>query len=360
MPIKLDIQLLTRWLVSKRWPWHVAFWSFYGTTKAVSYYATIVYYDPLFLEFMLISEVAFVALVYATLRLYTYFYSREKYGYYFFTGLVIWGVYVYLLVIFQKNYLQEIRDIANLRHFDIFLNSITSYFISFILLTMAKYFKDNFIRQFYENAREKLQIQFELQNLKAQISPHFLFNTMNNFYGLAVEQSTKLPLLMVRLSELLRYSLYETTSAQVPLAHEITYLENYIELEKIRLEDSLEFEFKAHVGHAAQLEIAPLIFIVFAENAFKHAKNVEDDFTKIAIEISVSQADVLTFTVTNNCLQNPENIDYNKRGVGLENVRKRLNVLYPEPLHKLNIEKNKNYFQVELCIHLKNKNNEQR
>ncbi len=82
-------------------------------------------------------------------------------------------------------------------------------------------------------------MHFELENLKSQISPHFLFNTMNNFYGLAVDNSNKLPNLMIRLSDLLRYSLYETKQEKVPLENEIKYLENYIELEKIRLEEKL-------------------------------------------------------------------------------------------------------------------------
>ena len=232
---------------------------------------------------MLITEVTFVILVYATLWLYRRFFSQKKYVLYFVISLVVWIVYILLVMRLQYFYLGALPEFKNSNWWNIFLNALTKYFITFLSLTMAKYFKDNFIKQYYENQQKQLQTQTELQNLKAQISPHFLFNTMNNFYGLAVDQSQKLPGLMVRLSELLRYSLYETNHATVPIVSEIAYLKNYIELEKIRLEDTLEFDFSSKIESNDALEIAPLIFIVFVENAFKHAKNVEDDVVKIKI-----------------------------------------------------------------------------
>lgn len=314
------------------------------------YYATIMYYERVYLEFMLITEGAFVVLVYVTIGVYKRFRTAQKYSIYFTLGLALWLIYLLLIIGFQKFYLRDIPDIANARWENIYLNSLTKYLVTFVLLTMAKHFKDNFIYQYYESERKKLQTQSELQNLKAQIAPHFLFNTMNNFYGLAVEQSPKLPQLMVRLSELLRYSLYETNHATVPILNEIAYLKNYIELEKIRLEDTLDFEFHEKIDTLDSLEIAPLIFIVFVENAFKHAKNVENEVVKITIHLSISEKNDLLFTIKNNCLSNNSEVDYNKSGIGLDNVRKRLNVLYPNGLHELNVEKMGSFFEVKLRI----------
>jgi sensor histidine kinase YesM len=340
-------------LIKHRILWHIGLWLAYAATRAVPYYSTVMYYDPKYLEFMLITEGAFVALTYTTIWLYKRYCKAEKYTIYCVISLVVWAIYLYLIIQFQKFYLRDIQSIAETDWRDIYLNSITKYLVTFIVLTMAKYLKDNVITQYYDNQRKQLQIQSELQNLKAQISPHFLFNTMNNFYGLAVEQSLKLPELMVRLSELLRYSLYETNNITVPILKEINYLKNYIELEKIRLEDTLDFEFNTTIEDNENREIAPLIFIVFVENAFKHAKNVETDVVRIKIDASISKEGVLLFDVKNNCLINETTIDYNIQGIGLENVRKRLAVLYPSGLHQLHVEKTGNYFYVRLQIHLK-------
>ena len=122
--------------------------------------------------------------------------------------------------------------------------------------------RDSFSRRQHEK-------EAELKLLKAQLNPHFLFNTLNNLYGLSVLKSDKLPGLMLKLSELLRYSLYETKETLVPLEKEIQYLENYISLEKIRLEDTTTIQF-TQSGNFVSQEIAPMLFIVFVENAFKH------------------------------------------------------------------------------------------
>jgi LytS/YehU family sensor histidine kinase len=196
-------------------------------------------------------------------------------------------------------------------------------------------------------------MHFELENLKAQISPHFLFNTMNNFYGLAVDNSKKLPDLMIRLSDLLRYSLYETKQEKVPLKDEIDYLKNYIELEKIRLESNLNIEFNVNVNDPEKYQIAPLLFIIFIENAFKHAKNIVNEPVFIAINISVSDDEVLSLTVKNNYNANAQNSFTNEKGIGLENARKRLSVIYPNEKHLLKIYQDERFYNVALTIHLK-------
>ena len=342
----------TKLLIKHRWIWHLAYWGFYGASRAIPYYITVMYYDAVYLQYMLICEVPLVILTYLTVKMYTHFVSKGHYKNYLILGLIAWVAYVCFIISFQKYYLASIPSVANTHWFDLFLNRISQYIITFVLLTMAKYFKDNFIHQYYENEQKHLQIQSELQNLKAQISPHFLFNTMNNFYGLAVEQSKKLPELMVRLSDLLRYTLYESNNATVPITKEIEYLKNYIELEKIRLEDSLVYEFDLKIPEHNAFEIAPLIFLVFVENAFKHAKNVKNEAINVKIALSIPPSGMLTFDVKNNYLKEKGVFDHEKSGIGLENVKKRLEALYPNGLHELVVIKTEDYFQVHLRINL--------
>jgi two-component system, LytTR family, sensor histidine kinase LytS len=204
--------------------------------------------------------------------------------------------------------------------------------------------------------------------LKAQLSPHFLFNTMNNFYGLAVAQSKQLPDLMLRLSELMRYSLYGTNKPTVLLKDEIRYLKNYIELEKIRLEDTLKLSFNENALTSDGIEIAPLILIVFVENAFKHSRNIQNEDIDIKIDISVSDIGWLTFKIENNytnsgknpikTVEKAQNVIAsdsvaNVGGIGLENVKKRLEALYPAGLHTLVFEDDGHIFKVRLKIKLK-------
>ncbi len=252
----------------------------------------------------------------------------------------------------MKTMMHSKPNIANSTINDIFLNNLPTYYLFFIFVVVFKYLKDLFFVQYRHNQQQKLQMHFELENLKAQISPHFLFNTMNNFYGLAVENSKKLPDLMIRLSDLLRYSLYETKQEKVSLKDEIDYLKNYIELEKIRLESNLDIEFNVDVEHPDKYQVAPLLFIVFIENAFKHARNILNEPVFIAINISVSEDGILNLVVKNNYNAHAKNDLVTEKGIGLENAKKRLNVIYPEEKHVLKIEQNEKFYNVGLTIHL--------
>jgi len=204
--------------------------------------------------------------------------------------------------------------------------------------TALKLAKDSFVRRQQEK-------EAELKLLKAQLNPHFLFNTLNNLYGLSVIKSDKLPDLMLKLSDLLRYSLYETSSVLVPLEKEIKYLENYISLEKIRLEDKTEIIFEVS-GNVSTIKIAPMLFIVFVENAFKHG-NFKNPKTRGIIHL-FSEKDKLIFHSKNEISnQNKDRVG----GIGLENIKKRLELIYGEN-HELLIEKSEDIFEAILKIDL--------
>jgi two-component system, LytTR family, sensor kinase len=352
LPNSLPRRSLASILVANRWIWHVVFWILYITSRSRPYYITVLYYSKLYIEFMLVVDFTIIFIIYFTIWLFKKYFAQQRYALYFIFGLSLWLIYLVFVITMQKSHLQPIPEIARISWANLYLNNLSYYILQFILVTMAKYFKDNYFHQYYDNERLQQQMRSEIDNLKAQISPHFLFNTMNNFYGLAVEGSKKLPGLMVRLSDLLRYSLYETKNMTVPIANEIAYLKNYIELEKIRLEETLEFEFVSDIEGAEHYEIAPLLFVVFAENAFKHAKNVKDDVIKIKIHVSISDTGLLRFEIVNNYLVIDAQEGIPGKGIGLENVKKRLEVLYPNGSHELRIEKNDGYYSVNLKINL--------
>jgi len=170
----------------------------------------------------------------------------------------------------------------------------------------------------------------ELGILQSQLSPHFLFNTLNNLYGISISQHEKIPPLLLKLSDLLRYSVYESKELLVPLKDEITYIRNYIEFEKLRIGERLTLNTDLDSVADHQVKIAPMLFIVFIENAFKHSKNTPEEKIFIDISLRVNNDSVL-FSVKNSyhkAIDN-HNIQLKNSGLGLENVTKRLELQYP-------------------------------
>jgi two-component system sensor histidine kinase LytS len=197
---------------------------------------------------------------------------------------------------------------------------------------------------------DKQQKENELRHLKAQLNPHFLFNTLNNLYGLSVTESKKLPGLMLKLSELLRYSLYETNQNYVALAKELAYISNYVELERIRLSDKTVIQFEV-IGDPSELYLAPLLLIIFVENAFKHFSAAKGLPAFVHLQAAVKK-DQLVLRVKNSI--DPDDVpkvNTSKGGLGLTNVKQRLDLIYPQQ-YKLTTTKETEYFEVNLEIDL--------
>ena len=197
---------------------------------------------------------------------------------------------------------------------------------------------------------DKEQKDNELRHLKAQLNPHFLFNTLNNLYGLSVAGSKKLPDLMLKLSELLRYSLYDTNQHYVALIKELDYISSYVELERIRLSEKTDITLEM-TGDFSERYMAPLMLIVFIENSFKHfsAARGQGAFVHISIEL---KEDVLHMKASNSV--DPGYVPQKKvsrGGIGLKNVRQRLNLIYPQK-HTLTIRQEPTYFETDLTINL--------
>lgn len=200
--------------------------------------------------------------------------------------------------------------------------------------------------------RRQQEKEAELKLLKAQLNPHFLFNTLNNLYGLSVVKSDKLPSLMLKLSDLLRYSLYETKETYVPLEKEITYLENYMSLEKIRLENTTDIQFTKS-GNLSSSDIAPMLFIVFVENAFKHLGVSETEKSKVIVNLKAAN-NQLEFSCENTIDPSDtktNTLEKGRSGIGLHNAKKRLALMYPEK-HQLTINQTLNSYTINLILDL--------
>lgn len=215
------------------------------------------------------------------------------------------------------------------------------------------------VRKFYEHQHETNRLQLaarqlekeklraELQLLKSQVHPHFLFNTLNNLYALTLHDSAKAPAMVHKLSELMSYMLYDSNQRRVLLGKEIAHLQNYIALERLR-HDRLEVMFDNYVG-AEDVLIAPLLMLPFVENCFKHGDKVNAGW--IHLELSFAD-DVLTFKVENS---KGEIHEYKPHpGIGLDNVARRLLHEYPEQ-HDLQIFDTTDTYLVVLQVSISGK-----
>jgi len=226
----------------------------------------------------------------------------------------------------------------------------------FLIIVLASAFK--ILKYNYKSLEEQktlenkfLQTQLQLKEqelkfLKMQIHPHFLFNTLNTLYGFALKKSEKAPEMILKLSNLLDYILYQVDKPLVLLQDEVNHIEDYISLEKSRFQEGLHITFNKAVIND-ELEIAPMLLLPFVENAFKHGAQI-DGVVKVNINLKVDENE-LNFTIENSAIKK----EGAKKGIGLENIIKRLKMLYQEE-HFLAILQEEKLFKVNLKIPIKN------
>lgn len=192
----------------------------------------------------------------------------------------------------------------------------------------------------------------ELNLLRSQVSPHFLFNTLNNMYSLSINRPNQMPALLLKLSELLRYSVYEADQPKVQLQDELDYIRNYIDLENIRSADRLSLTINLP-DVPLNVKIAPMLLIVFVENAFKHARNTLESKIQIIINCKVVSENIY-FEVANSYSDKgaKDTTEKLNSGFGIANVIKRLELLYPGE-YELKQNPTENQFKVELCLKAK-------
>lgn len=294
-----------------------------------------------------------IAATYVNLQvLMPWLYSKRRYllyGFFFLLLIFIAGLLVRALTHFfvlpwekfhdPERYAKEIKTLW------IPIRIARLSFETSIVLAITMVFRlmnDNIRREKLLRKIEKEKFTAELNLLKAQINPHFLFNTFNSLYALTLNKSDLAPQLVLRISQLMHYMLYSTSNDEVQLNDEINYLKDYISIEQTRFGNRVEVSFQC-AGVTAGLNIPPLLLLPFVENAFKHG--VEEGSGWITINLNYKDGQ-LFFKVENSYINKAVP---GKPGIGLSNVQQRLSLLYPGR-HSLNITKNDESFEAELKI----------
>ena len=269
--------------------------------------------------------------------------------------ILFWmGVAYFILPQFFKKYQFAILSVYGLVIFYYFFNFITTpdygldqrlSFSRFVLLPIPVFA----VLWGYEQWRwlkilKADKAKAELSLLKNQINPHFFFNTLNNLYGLAIEKSDQTPTMILKLSDIMRYTIYDSKADYVPLKNEITYLKDYIDLHKIRYQRKVDISFHLNLKHTH--EIAPLLLVIPLENAFKHGVESQAGNAFIKLEVSTTVSSI-SFNISNNY----EATMMRSQGIGLDNLKKRLALIYPDK-HHLEISKTADIYTLSLKIEL--------
>jgi len=216
-----------------------------------------------------------------------------------------------------------------------------------IMVTLLEFYRQNMLQQAWFQELQANQAQAELHVLKSQINPHFLFNTLNSIYSLALDRSEHAAEVVLKLGDLMRYMLEQTTQPYVLLSQELAYLENYLWLEKLRLGPRADVQL--HVSGSTSRQIAPMLFLPFVENSFKHGVGRLAKQVCVMIVIK-SEPESLSFIIENTKPEQPsQRPEGERQPTGLRNVRRRLDLLYPGR-HQLELEEQTALYRVRLHI----------
>ena len=233
--------------------------------------------------------------------------------------------------------------------YELFINSLTNIFIWVIFLVAGKLIIDRIRFQKYIESIEKQKVKNELDFLKAQFNPHFLFNSINSIYGNIDKTNSSARSMLLTFSEMLRYQLYECNTESISIDKEISYIKNYIALQETRKAENLIIDLTID-DNVRGFVIAPLMFIAFIENAFKYVSHYEDKINTVQISLCKNDGD-LAFRSFNT----KENMNryglIDRNGIGVVNVKRRLELLYPDR-HTLTINTADNSYEVLLNLQL--------
>jgi len=334
----------------KRWFYHPIFWLIYYTVFSL----TIVFgvyqiRETIFYVQLIPIYLLDIALVYFNFYvLMPRFLARRKYFYYAFTlslAIILMGFVNVALKHVYASYGSALFAITAAFNFTNIMAAITERFYAVILTFVIKIGKDSIQNQQRVQEREKQFLEAELNFLKSQIQPHFFFNTLNNLYSLTLKKSDQAPEVVLKLSELMSYMLYETNSAKVSLNKEIIYLQNYIDLEKLRFGKNLDLSFNIE-EETDGVYLPPLVLILFIENSFKHGTRDAANNMKIDIRLKVEDG-FLFFTAKNPVEENM--VAKKLPGIGLKNAKRRLELIYGNN-YSLEEVKAENEYTVSLKI----------
>ena len=315
-----------------------------------------IYHDEVHISGMLIYDF-FILLYHVLLFLFVSYYLIPKFFYpkkylYFFLS-VFASICLFAFVeegIIERVFVPESRGMNVVSWKSIY------YFIGENIVPLLSFMTIKFVFDNLENEKrieqiEKNQLTNELKFLKSQIQPHILFNSLNNLYDFTLSKSDRAPELVLGLSNVLRYVLYETVDEKVVLTKELDFLKDYIALQKMQVEGrgQVNFQIKEN-ANPDQLKISPFLLIPYIENSFKHSLQTKETEIIINVEIEISQQ-LLILKVENNFEKANSSDSLLTSGIGLKNVKKRLQLLYSNR-HQLNIEDQNKWYIVDLKINL--------
>ena len=275
-----------------------------------------------------------------------------------FIGLLIISLGITLILKFQVTYyftsgdvLPEYAGVTSKITFDYAIQSILGEIYVITFVTAIKLIIDWIKQKELLANTNKIYLENELKYLRSQIQPHFFFNTLNNLYSLTIDKSDKAPDLILKLSDLMKYFLYETGKEFQKLEREITHIKDYIEIEKLRYKDNLNISFNID-GEIKNKKIRPLLLIPLVENAFKHGARscTVDCYIRINLKVEKS---ILNFRVENSMGKIEKKLKEQIGGIGLSNIKKRLELNYGEGNFDFKNFKEKNKYIAELKVKLK-------
>jgi len=229
----------------------------------------------------------------------------------------------------------------------IYKSSVGHTLLSLMYAIVLRLSVDWFNRYRHEKELEEINKTTELALLRSQINPHFLFNTLNNINSFSTRDPEKTSYAIIKLSDIMRYMLYDAANEKVRLEQEVEYINNYIALQKLRYKENDFVKFIVE-GDISKVMIPPMIFLPFVENAFKHGTNTIVNGITIQLIINT---DILEFVCNNRIKELSDTEKDGPGGVGIKNIERRLELLYPEK-HKLTLSKDKNEYIVNLIINL--------
>lgn len=268
----------------------------------------------------------------------------------FWCSIIMSSILLYLIWrVAGTLWLDELMEITNARFLSLsgFLRQSVQVYSPAVILLAWESYNDRQKELERIEQLEKEKIATELQFLKAQINPHFLFNTLNNLYSNVITKSPKAPDMVMQLSGILNYVLYRSQNKTVPLSEEVQTIENFLGLEKIRYGERLEVNY--HAAKNLSLPISPLILLSIVENAFKHGASGDIDFPKIKINIMEVNEMIHCEVWNTKSKYHGDLTDAYKKGIGLSNIKRQLNLIYPDN-HELFIENGEDSFNVVLSI----------
>ena len=276
------------------------------------------------------------------------YFKQKKYAVYFPVLFLLFAVFIIITFLTAKFIDARLHTGEEPGYWDVlfaFFNISRYTVISFLLYGMKEKFDQE--KKMDQVSLEKLHT--EINYLRAQVNPHFLFNTLNNVYGLALEKSDKTPEVILKLSGMMDYMLYESGDPKVFLKNDIENLENYLELEKIRQGNHASLFFETR-GDVTDQKIVPLLLLPLVENGLKHGVNrlIEGAFLDVRLSVN---GDELVFDVRNNYQAKDAKSQNGHGGIGLINLKRRLELLYPDN-YRLQVLDNNQLYQVHLKLKL--------